>query len=424
MTHQGTQHAATWNIQEGEEVDRRVLALQQAYADSKDASDMQAKVALLEQEPGPGFEQQVRDLYYSAWLFLMRTAVRHLCHKRYVVVIHRTDAPPPRMAASVDADRAHAARLYAQHQRVLDAPGHVHHALPGSVRGCLWYCCVFDASTSHMLTNCILATTEACCAFSTQCMPRGLIFLNLNMGWQDVYSRASLLFFVVAFLTFMSIAGYVSFTERVKVRNCWDRQPLYTILQPWDSCKPSLYRPPKVFVRERLNGYYGVAVFVLSDTLATAPFIFLIALVSTIVMYFWTNLNTEFVRIVYFVLNLFLSLMVVESIMMAIGAHDLVLPVAPRVDVVHLAHATCCYLASTAPIVPHYLVGIAAGAGLMGLYMLCCGFFIPKNSMTQPVFVYPIYYMAYHTYSFHGTLITALLNLLELRMHAMVLDSS
>lgn len=75
-----------------------------------------------------------------------------------------------------------------------------------------------------------------------------------------------------------------------------------------------------MFVRERLNGYYGVATFVISDTLATAPFIFLIALVSTIVMYFWTNLNTEFVRIVYFVLNLFLSLMVVESIMMAIGA--------------------------------------------------------------------------------------------------------
>ena len=40
----------------------------------------------------------------------------------------------------------------------------------------------------------------------------------------------------------------------------------------------------------------------------------------------------------------------------------------------------------------------------MGLYMLCCGFFIPKDSMTQPVFVYPIYYIAYHTYSFHGAM--------------------
>lgn len=57
--------------------------------------------------------------------------------------------------------------------------------------------------------------TYAACAHAPP--PRGLIFLNLDMGWQDVYSRASLLFFVVAFLTFMSIAGYVSFTERVKV---------------------------------------------------------------------------------------------------------------------------------------------------------------------------------------------------------------
>jgi hypothetical protein len=32
-------------------------------------------------------------------------------------------------------------------------------------------------------------------------------------AWKDVYSRAALLFFVVAFLTFMSIAAFPAFTE-------------------------------------------------------------------------------------------------------------------------------------------------------------------------------------------------------------------
>lgn len=36
-----------------------------------------------------------------------------------------------------------------------------------------------------------------------------------------------------------------------------------------------------------------------------------------------------------------------------------------------------------APLVPHYLMGIAAGAGVMGLFMIVCGFFQPLNSMPK-----------------------------------------
>lgn len=81
-------------------------------------------------------------------------------------------------------------------------------------------------------------------------------------------------------------------------------------------------------------------------------------------------------------------------------------------------------------------MGIAAGAGIMGLYMIVCGFFQPLNSMPkvrgpacgrhqlpgrrsvaqpaaltlppanpcsmQPIFRYPLSYIAYHTWAFTG----------------------
>uniref|UniRef100_A0A7S0RIE9 ABC-2 type transporter transmembrane domain-containing protein n=1 Tax=Chlamydomonas leiostraca TaxID=1034604 RepID=A0A7S0RIE9_9CHLO len=65
--------------------------------------------------------------------------------------------------------------------------------------------------------------------------------------------------------------------------------------------------------------------------------------------------------------------MVVESLMMAIAA-----------------------------VVPHYLMGIAAGAGIMGMYMLVCGFFQPVGALPGPVWRYPLHYIAYHSYTFAG----------------------
>ena len=154
----------------------------------------------------------------------------------------------------------------------------------------------------------------------------------------------------------------------------------------------------KVFIRERLNGYYGVSQFTVSNTLASLPFIFLIAVVSawpvgtssssqhtchatnaplpqisSVCVYFIASLRMDGESVVYFILDLFISLVVVESLMMAI-----------------------------APLVPHYLMGIAVGAGIMGLFMIVCGFFQPLDSMPGPVLRYPLSYLSYHTYAFTG----------------------
>ena len=175
------------------------------------------------------------------------------------------------------------------------------------------------------------------------CLAIAFIYFQLGDSWKDVYSRAALLFFVVAFLCFMSIAAFPAFVEDMKV-----------------------------YIRERLNGYYKPSTFVVANAVASAPFIMLIAVMSTICMYFIAGLRAGSAG-VYFVLDLFMSLMVVESLMMAI-----------------------------APLVPNFLAGIAVGAGVMGMYMMVCGFFQPLNQMPQPIFRYPLSYIAFHTFSFTG----------------------
>ena len=49
----------------------------------------------------------------------------------------------------------------------------------------------------------------------------------------------------------------------------------------------------QVFVRERLNGYYGVSQFAVANTLSGAPFIFLIAALSSMPVIYLAQLNTD-----------------------------------------------------------------------------------------------------------------------------------
>jgi hypothetical protein len=162
------------------------------------------------------------------------------------------------------------------------------------------------------------------------CLAVAFVYFQLGDSWKDVFSRAALLFFVVAFLTFMSIAAFPAFVEDMKVSGAglelielsgWQvvvgGRVRGWVSAVWSGCAgrkaahpacrtsylqshaavllahkpasthPVLPAPPpvQVFVRERLNGYYGVSHFTVSNTLASLPFIFLISVVSTVVLY-------------------------------------------------------------------------------------------------------------------------------------------
>lgn len=55
-----------------------------------------------------------------------------------------------------------------------------------------------------------------------------------------------------------------------------------------------------------------------------------------------------------------------------------------------------------ASLVPHYLMGIAGGAGIMGVYMLVCGFFQARDELPEPVWRYPLHYISFQSYAFTG----------------------
>jgi ABC-type methionine transport system permease subunit len=90
-----------------------------------------------------------------------------------------------------------------------------------------------------------------------------------------------------------------------------------------------------------MNGHYGVLAFVISNTLSAMPFLILITVLSGTLCYFMVRLHPGFSHYLFFVLCLYASVTVVESLMMAIAS-----------------------------IIPNFLMGIIIGAGIQVTSMI------------------------------------------------------
>ncbi|XP_060970295.1 ABC transporter G family member 1-like [Cannabis sativa] len=176
------------------------------------------------------------------------------------------------------------------------------------------------------------------------CLCVGTLFHDIGSSYGSIQARGSMLMFVAAFLTFMAIGGFPSFVEDMKI-----------------------------FGRERLNGHYGVASFVVGNTFSSIPYLVLISVIPGAIAYYLVGLQKSIEHFAYFSIMLFVCMMLVESLMMIVAS-----------------------------IVPDFLMGIITGAGIQGVMMLNGGFFRLPNDIPKPFWRYPMYYIAFHKYANQG----------------------
>uniref|UniRef100_A0A5B6ZC68 Putative ABC-2 type transporter family protein isoform 1 n=1 Tax=Davidia involucrata TaxID=16924 RepID=A0A5B6ZC68_DAVIN len=172
----------------------------------------------------------------------------------------------------------------------------------------------------------------------------GSIFFDVGNSYNAILARGSCAAFITGFMTFMSIGGFPSFIEEMKI-----------------------------FYTERLNGHYGVGVFILSNFISSFPFLVLMSVSTATITHYMVHFRPGFSYFAYSCLDLLSSVAVVESCMMVVAS-----------------------------LVPNFLMGIITGAGIIGIMMMTAGFFRFLPDLPKPFWRYPISYINSMTWALQG----------------------
>ncbi|GAV62625.1 ABC_tran domain-containing protein/ABC2_membrane domain-containing protein [Cephalotus follicularis] len=174
----------------------------------------------------------------------------------------------------------------------------------------------------------------------------GTLFSGLGHSLASVVSRVAAIFAFVSFTSLLSISGV-----------------------------PSLLKEIKIYASEESNEHSGASVFLLGQLLSSIPFLFLISISSSLVFYFLIGLKDEFSLLMYLVLNFFMCLLVNEGLMLLVTSfwQDI--------------------FWSTLTLVSFHV-----------LMMLSAGYFRIRNALPGPVWMYPLSYISFHSYSIQGLL--------------------
>ncbi|GMN26239.1 hypothetical protein TIFTF001_001229 [Ficus carica] len=172
----------------------------------------------------------------------------------------------------------------------------------------------------------------------------GSIFFNVGTSFTAILARGACGGFIAGFMTFMSIGGFPSFLEEMKV-----------------------------FYKERLNGHYGIGVYIASNFLSSFPFLALMSLATSTIVYYMVKFRPEFPSYLYFSLDLLSCIATVESVMMIVAS-----------------------------LVPNFLMGVTIGAGYLAIMMMTAGFFRSLPDLPKPLWRYPISYINYGAWGLQG----------------------
>ena len=174
----------------------------------------------------------------------------------------------------------------------------------------------------------------------------GTVFLRLSTSQFSIQPFINAIFFGSAFMSFMAVAYVPSYLE--------DRA---------------------TFAKERANGLCGPLAFTISNFLIGLPYLFLIALLFSIVTYFLTDFHNTAHSFFIWVLWLFLDLLAAESLVVLVSS-----------------------------LFPVFVVALAVTAFANGLWMCVDGFLVPMGTLNV-FWKYVFHYIDYQSYVFQGMMV-------------------
>lgn len=195
----------------------------------------------------------------------------------------------------------------------------------------------FKNATRNILMYWIRVVMYMCLA-----LLMGSTWWKVGFEQKNIENRLSAHFFSVSFLSFMSVAGIPGFLEE-----------------------------RLVFQREHSNGFYSVGSYVLANTLISIPFLMIITLSFSIIAYPMIGLHENVYNAINFLVFLFLSLLVAESIVVFISAA-----------------------------IPIFVAALAITAFVNGFYMVVAGYLVRGAAI--PKFLKWGHYIDHQKYSFEA----------------------
>merc|ERR1711939_384519 len=174
----------------------------------------------------------------------------------------------------------------------------------------------------------------------------GTVWLRLPYSQSSIQPFINAIFFGGAFKSFMAVA-YV----------------------------PSIIEDLHTFKKERANGLYGPLSFTVANFLVGTPYLFLIALLFSVVSYWLANFWSTAEGFWMYVMWLFLDLLAAEGLVVLVTS-----------------------------IAPIFVVSLAVTAFANGLWMCVGGFLVPMGTLNV-FWKYVFHYIDYQAYVFQGMMV-------------------
>lgn len=174
----------------------------------------------------------------------------------------------------------------------------------------------------------------------------GTVWLRLAPTQSNIQAFINAIFFGGAFMSFMAVAYIPSYLEDLAL-----------------------------FRKERANGLYGSAAFIIANFIIGIPYLFFIAVLFSVVSYWLGNFVPTGTAFFTWVMWLFLDLLAAESLVVLLSS-----------------------------LMPIFVVALAATAFANGLWM-CVGGFLMQPEALNVFWRYVFHYIDYQGYVFRGMMV-------------------